>query len=99
MPTSKQYVDILVRSFHWLIHLQNNVLVDSDRRARLADFGISSTSSATRTSATSDRGTVQYKAPELNKWGNTPTEESDVFALAHLLWEVGLVPLRNVDES
>jgi serine/threonine protein kinase len=67
---------------------QNNVLVDSQRRARLADFGISTTSSATHTRARDDRGTLQYKAPELSKDGSEPTVASDYFSLAHLIWEV-----------
>jgi serine/threonine protein kinase len=67
---------------------KNNVLVDSQRRARIADFGISSTTSNTHTQATADRGTYHYKAPELNKYGSKPSEESDFFSLALLIWEV-----------
>jgi serine/threonine protein kinase len=67
---------------------KNNVLVDSQRRARIADFGISSTTSNTHTQATADRGTYHYKAPELSKHGSKPSEESDFFSLALLIWEV-----------
>jgi serine/threonine protein kinase len=71
-----------------LITMQNNVLVDSENRARLADFGISSTSSVTHTKALAERGTWEYKAPELAFVAQMPTNESDFFSLAHLIWEV-----------
>jgi serine/threonine protein kinase len=74
-----------------LIRKQPNVLVDADKTARLVDFGISQISSATYTHALICRGTDFYKAPEYDGQISMATEESDIFSLAHLLVDVGLL--------
>jgi serine/threonine protein kinase len=77
-----------------LITAQMNVLVDRDRNARLADFGLVSTlSNATIATAhfTSGgaRGTGRWMAPELFKDAESPRSDlSDIYALAITVWEV-----------
>jgi serine/threonine protein kinase len=72
---------------------QENVLVDSQGRARLTDFGLATILIATATMATAGRGTIRYMAPELldyeefNSTGQ-PTKKSDVYALAITVWRV-----------
>jgi serine/threonine protein kinase len=74
------------------------VLVDSYRRARIADFGhtVSMMSTALPSSAWQS-GTAAYMAPELyetsvdssgTEQSRRPDAYSDVFALAMLMWEV-----------
>jgi serine/threonine protein kinase len=83
---------------------QSNVLVDSEGRARLTDFGLATALHATRTSTTTGgAGSLRWMAPELldpEKYdipepdANRPTKESDVYALAITIWEVSGVGLR-----
>jgi serine/threonine protein kinase len=70
------------------------VLVDSQGRARLTDFGLASILIATATMSTG-RGTVRYMAPELLDWETSdstgrPTKESDAYALAITVWRVSV---------
>jgi serine/threonine protein kinase len=73
------------------------VLVDSDRRVRLADFGLATVLYNSPTAATtmkgSNGGTVRWMAPELYKEDDGhgtswPSARSDVYALAITIWEV-----------
>jgi serine/threonine protein kinase len=77
---------------------QDNVLVDSQFRARLTDFGLAITIYATVTATTTGRGvgTTRYMAPELFEWdedsedkdGGKPTKGTDTYALAITIWQV-----------
>ncbi|MDP1849071.1 MAG: serine/threonine-protein kinase [Solirubrobacteraceae bacterium] len=65
-----------------------NVLLGSDGRARLTDFGIAHPEDATRLTQTGHLvGTIRYLAPELVE-GAPPTVRSDLFALGVLLREL-----------
>jgi TPR repeat protein/serine/threonine protein kinase len=66
-----------------------NVLLDSNGRAKLADFGLS-TLKASSSSDTSGglKGTVLWTAPELFKRGAKATTASDIYSLAMVLWEL-----------
>jgi serine/threonine protein kinase len=69
---------------------QANVLVDSQGRVRLTDFGLAITLNATVASATvGSIGTPYYMAPEL--WDDgVPAKASDVYALGMTVWQVGV---------
>lgn len=80
---------------------QVNVLVDSTRRARLTDFGLSNILHGTmsETATAQGRGTIRWMAPELLGADNTsgadsgadrPTKASDVYAVGMVLYEVEL---------
>ncbi|KAG6813814.1 hypothetical protein H0H92_006758, partial [Tricholoma furcatifolium] len=88
-----------------------NVLVDDSGRARLADFGLSAMSDPqilrwTSTSSLGSKGgSVRWQAPELfNFESNTQvknTEESDVYALACVCFEIftGEVPFADISRE
>lgn len=64
-----------------------NVLLDANRRGKLADFGLASFDSrSTLVDAPGFRGTVAYAAPELLR-GAKASPATDVFALSKLLLE------------
>lgn len=58
---------------------QNNVLIDADKTARLADPGMTGRK-------------IQYMAPELDGIKGRTTQEADLFALAYVLAEVRSPP-------
>jgi serine/threonine protein kinase len=67
------------------------VLVDSQSRARLTDFGLATSLHATATTATNGRGTIRYMAPELLVYEEPEstgraTKESDTYATAITVW-------------
>ena len=65
-----------------------NVLLGSDGRARLTDFGIAHPQDATRLTQTGHViGTIRYLAPELIQ-GEAPTVRSDLYALGILIREL-----------
>ena len=68
-----------------------NILIDEDRRARLADFGTARLAQA-RTRAVTEAGTMGYMAPE-QAYGR-PRFASDVFSLALTAYEMwaGVLP-------
>lgn len=76
--------------------LQHNVLVDSENRALLADFGFARVSNPPGLVGVSDSndpgGTTRYMAPELfvsvNDGRSTYEPPIDVFALGSLIYEV-----------
>ena len=70
---------------------QNNVLIDKDRVPILIDFGLSKTSDASQSSATTTGvgGAVRWLAPELFQY-ETKTTASDVYAVGMVIVEVGL---------
>jgi serine/threonine protein kinase len=78
--------------------VQINVLVDGDRNARLADFGLVSALS-NASIATSHftsggaRGTARWMAPELFTDSESPRSDvSDIYALTITVWEVRCLP-------
>jgi serine/threonine protein kinase len=65
-----------------------NVLLGSDGRARLTDFGIAHPEDATRLTQTGHLiGTIRYLAPEVIQ-GEAPTVRSDLYALGVLVREL-----------
>ncbi len=65
-----------------------NVLVGSDGRARLTDFGIAHPEDATRLTQTGQLiGTLRYLAPEVIA-GESPSQQSDLYALGMLIREL-----------
>lgn len=65
-----------------------NVLLGSDGRARLTDFGIAQPADATRLTQTGQLiGTIRYLAPELVD-GAPPSVRSDLYALGVLIREL-----------
>ena len=65
-----------------------NVLLGSDGRARLTDFGIAHPEDATRLTQTGHLiGTIRYLAPELVQ-GDAPSVRSDLYALGVLVREL-----------
>ena len=75
-----------------------NILIDQDRHARLADFGlltiVSDPTIFTTSSSVSTGGTIRWMSPELlhpELFGldhGRPTKESDCYALGMLIYEV-----------
>jgi serine/threonine protein kinase len=77
------------------LSLQANILLDSLRRARITDFGLSIAMSQVPLASTHDPyDTARWTAPELHD--NDPndasigmyTEASDIYAMAITFWEV-----------
>ena len=105
METSRGYVSESQRQLLSLMNiLKANVLIDENRRARLADFGlltvVSDTSKLMSSTSFIQGGTCQWMSPELfdpEKFGledSCPTMHSDRYALGMLIYEVlsGQVP-------
>ena len=79
-----------------------NILIDSERRARLADFGLAVVVDRSTNRTTADgaemRGTTRWMAPELlypEKYGYTeklqrqlPSKSTDVYAIGMTVLEV-----------
>jgi serine/threonine protein kinase len=84
------------------------VLINSDGRACLADFGLAAiliqTSTLTGTGGFT-RGTVRWMAPELlglvdddeGQDGGKPTYESDVYATAMVIYEVKWLQIVSIE--
>jgi serine/threonine-protein kinase len=70
-----------------------NVLVDGEGRARVADFGIARAGSSEITQTGSDLGTAQYLSPEQAQ-GMPVTAASDLYSVGAMLYEAltGQVP-------
>ena len=68
----------------------SNVLIDSKGRARVSDFGLARSISATTrsTQVGSGVGTPGFMPPELLKHGGKSTAEGDVFALSMVFYEI-----------
>src|SRR6185295_1025633 len=66
----------------------HNVLVGSDGRGRLADFGIAKAEDRVQTTRTHEvKGKLAYLAPERIDKRRVCTLQSDVFSMAVVLWE------------
>ncbi len=92
LKTALDYGEQLLRAVafaheHHVIHCDikpDNLLLFSDGRLRLTDFGISKI--AHRTISASGAGTVGYMAPEQAM--GRPSRRSDVFATGLVLWQM-----------
>jgi len=79
-----------------------NILIDSERRARLADFGLATVVDETTSKATTAdsrlKGTTRWMAPELlfpDRFGFTdklakqlPSKDTDIYAIGMTILEV-----------
>lgn len=74
-----------------------NILIDSEGNAKVADFGIARFKQSTYLNTTHGNGTPAYMAPEL--FGSEKiSEKADVFSLGMILWEcwTGECPWKEV---
>ncbi len=73
-----------------------NVLIDEDGRARVADFGIARGGSSDITATGSVMGTAQYLSPEQAQ-GKETTPRSDIYSIGVILYEAltGRVPFEG----
>ena len=80
----------------------SNVLLDTDDRCYLADFGIAraSTDETQMTSVGNIMGTVDYLAPELVETNQRADARSDLYSLGVLLFEMvtGVLPFRGENQ-
>ncbi|KAJ7108599.1 kinase-like domain-containing protein [Mycena epipterygia] len=83
-----------------------NILVTPSRRACVADFGLSSIADAltlrfTHSTASAQRGTVRYQAPELILAESPNHFASDVYAFACVCYEIltGKVPFYEISQD
>jgi serine/threonine protein kinase len=80
-----------------------NVLVDDQDRAKLTDFGLAEVKSETRNTTKIEpgklAGSLLWMAPELFSMEAKTTKETDIFALAIILWEIAArkYPYEKVD--
>lgn len=73
-----------------------NVMIDEDGRARVADFGIARAGASDITGTGSVMGTAQYLSPEQAQ-GKETTERSDIYSIGVILYEAltGRVPFEG----
>jgi eukaryotic-like serine/threonine-protein kinase len=73
-----------------------NVLIDEDGRARVADFGIARGESSDITATGSVMGTAQYLSPEQAQ-GKETTPRSDIYSIGVMLYEAltGRLPFEG----
>jgi serine/threonine protein kinase len=64
-----------------------NVLVDSDGKAKIADFGLSAFYATQMTHMTNVAGTAAWSAPEVLK-GEDMRGSADVYSFGVILWEI-----------
>ncbi|KAJ6499804.1 kinase-like domain-containing protein [Mycena vulgaris] len=83
----------------------SNILVTPSCRACIADFGLSSiadsmTASFTHSTASSQKGTMRWQAPELLRGESVSHSKSDVYAFACVCYEIlsGKIPFYNLPE-
>ena len=90
-----------------------NVLVDSRRRARLADFGLAKivdeSTSRTTTAVGKRQGTIRWMAPELlypDMFGFTgrlerqlPSKDTDIYAIGMTILEVSAHPCLSKEHD
>lgn len=81
-----------------------NVLLDSNLRAKLSDFGLSKVKTQSRTSVTATQGTagagtMAWMAPELFKRRARHTPKADVYSLGMVFWELAARQTPFADAS
>jgi len=80
----------------------SNILLDTDDRCSLSDFGIAraSSDSTQMTSTGNIMGTVDYLAPELVETNQRADARSDLYSLGVLLFEMvtGVLPFRGENQ-
>jgi serine/threonine protein kinase len=74
------------------VFVQANILVSSDRKAKIADFGFANFADMTVSYATVRMGSPKWMAPELldTRLKFQRTTKSDIFAFACIAFEVTL---------
>lgn len=68
-----------------------NILLDSNFRAKISDFGLAKIKTATATTNNNSSitgGSTRWRAPETFKLGAKRTFSSDVFSFGMTLWEI-----------
>ena len=77
-----------------ILFVQANILVSSDRKAKIADFGFANFGDMSVSYATVRMGTPKWMAPELLDTNQKfqRTTKSDIFAFACIAFEVALQP-------
>ena len=75
-----------------IVLVQENILVNSNREAKIADFGLANFVNMSATYTTVRMGTPRWMAPELidNSQKFQRTTKSDIFAFACIAFEVAL---------
>ena len=76
-----------------------NVLVDDDGRAKVADFGMSKFNRESMSRVTAALGTWPWTAPELLQGDKTQRKSADVYGFGVIVWELftGEVPWENMN--
>lgn len=77
-----------------------NILIDSEGRAKISDFGIAKMKVSTSVALTSTTlGTIQYSAPEILKRAPRINEKCDVYSFGMLLYEMvtNQIPFQGLD--
>ncbi|TDL20571.1 kinase-like protein [Rickenella mellea] len=120
-PQRQRMVRGVVAGLHFLHTLKpvvvhgdlraGNILIDFDKKPRIADFGLSriidSQASSVVATSFNGKGTMRWQAPELlnaSRFGgeNTGvTTKSDVYAFACVCWEIftGQIPFANLRDG
>jgi len=80
--------------------VKNNILIDNNSSARIADFGLTSAlrkhSMSISITAPTCGGTLRWMAPELFTDNPHPSKASDVYALGMVIYEVGFHRILRV---
>ncbi|KAJ7472839.1 kinase-like domain-containing protein [Mycena latifolia] len=83
----------------------SNILVTPSRRACIADFGLSSIANSmtvcfTHSTASPQKGTMRWQAPELLRGESVSDARSDVYAFACVCYEIlsGKIPFYDIPE-